>query len=315
MQRKTWFMMPMLAIVLTVLVMPSAAFADESSSAADAHPMYRLYNPNSGEHFYTADAAERDNVVKAGWSYEGVAWNAPATSSTPVYRLYNANAGDHHYTTDRQEYDSLVAAGWVGENVGWYSDDAKGVGMYRLYNPNAYALGMSGAHHYTASKEEADNLVAISWILERDGAIEGAWYGVAEQASDESFTNPTSIDMPYKKGEKKDAALSGTLRYVPDDGLWSVCGFYYLDVENPIMVSYESFSDSKRVTKEFERFQVAENYNININGPKQGAGNVMLDPHIDKRVVIYGQLVDDSAGTLHYTTGVSFWRVDNVVEL
>lgn len=29
--------------------------------------MYRLYNPNSGEHIYTANEAERQNVIAAGW--------------------------------------------------------------------------------------------------------------------------------------------------------------------------------------------------------------------------------------------------------
>ncbi|MDO4404607.1 MAG: leucine-rich repeat domain-containing protein [Atopobiaceae bacterium] len=38
--------------------------------------MYRLYNPNSGEHFYTASEKERDSVVAAGWKYEGKAWYA-----------------------------------------------------------------------------------------------------------------------------------------------------------------------------------------------------------------------------------------------
>lgn len=38
--------------------------------------MYRLYNPNSGEHFYTANSAERDNLKRLGWSLEGVAWYA-----------------------------------------------------------------------------------------------------------------------------------------------------------------------------------------------------------------------------------------------
>ena len=36
--------------------------------------MYRLYNQNSGEHFYTASADEHDAVKAAGWSYEGISW-------------------------------------------------------------------------------------------------------------------------------------------------------------------------------------------------------------------------------------------------
>jgi len=69
----------------------------EEVNAADMH---RLYNPNSGEHFYTAAVAEKNHLVKVGWKYEGIGWIAPANGSA-VYRLYNANAGDHHYSATR----------------------------------------------------------------------------------------------------------------------------------------------------------------------------------------------------------------------
>lgn len=51
--------------------------------------MYRLYNPNSGEHFYTASEKEKDHLNSIGWNYEGIGWTAPEKSNTPVYRLYN----------------------------------------------------------------------------------------------------------------------------------------------------------------------------------------------------------------------------------
>lgn len=131
--------------------------------------MFRLYNPNSGEHFYTSNTDERDNLIKVGWRYEGVGWKAPATSNTPVYRLYNKNAGDHHYTMSIEERDNLVNIGWKYEGIGWYSDDAKSVPLYRQYNPNAKA----GSHNYTTSKAENDKLVNLGWRGEGVG-----WYGV-----------------------------------------------------------------------------------------------------------------------------------------
>lgn len=139
----------------------------EKKTAASA--MYRVYNPNSGEHFYTANAAEKDNLISLGWKDEGTAWYAPVTSGTPVYRLYNPNAGEHHYTTSAYERDSLVKVGWKNEGIGWYSDDAKSVTIYRLYNPNAYANN----HHYTAAAAEKDYLVSLGWNYE--GVC---WYGV-----------------------------------------------------------------------------------------------------------------------------------------
>ena len=130
--------------------------------------MLRLYNPNSGEHFYTASTVEKEILVKVGWKYEGLAWKAPVKSQTPVYRLYNKNAGDHHYTISSKEKDDLIKAGWKYEGIGWYSDDAKTVPLYRLYNPNAIA----GSHHYTISKTERDNLIKAGW---KDEGI--AWFG------------------------------------------------------------------------------------------------------------------------------------------
>ncbi|MCR5582061.1 MAG: leucine-rich repeat protein, partial [Eggerthellaceae bacterium] len=81
------------------------------SSSAATVTMNRLYNPNSGEHFYTASAEERDGLVALGWQYEGSGWVAPETSDTPVYRLYNPNGGDHHYTMSAEERDWLVSLG------------------------------------------------------------------------------------------------------------------------------------------------------------------------------------------------------------
>ena len=131
--------------------------------------MYRLYNPNSGEHFYTAGVGERDSLVSLGWKYEGVGWKAPKTSDTPVYRLYNPNAGDHHYTMSSGERDYLITVGCNYEGIGWYSDDSETVPIYRQYNPNAN----SGSHNYTVNKSENDWLVGLGWQDEGIG-----WYGI-----------------------------------------------------------------------------------------------------------------------------------------
>ena len=130
----------------------------------NAREMYRMYNPNSGEHFYTGSAQERDTLKDAGWKYEGVGFVAPRFSSTRMYRLYNPNSGDHHYTASVEEKENLEANGWNYEGVGWYTADS-GIPQYRLYNPNA----QTGSHHYTASEEERDSLVAAGWKYEGIG--------------------------------------------------------------------------------------------------------------------------------------------------
>ncbi|MFQ7235675.1 MAG: leucine-rich repeat domain-containing protein, partial [Enterococcus hulanensis] len=139
-----------------------------SSTEAEAADMYRLYNPNSGEHFYTANLTEKNKVQGAGWRYEGIGWYAP-TSGDPVYRLYNPNAGDHHYTLHLFEKNHLVSVGWRYEGVGWYSDKSKAVPLYRAYNPNAKA----GSHNYTVNNNEQQNLLRAGW--KNEGI---AWYGI-----------------------------------------------------------------------------------------------------------------------------------------
>ena len=141
--------------------------------AADPEPvatetMYRLYNPNSGEHFYTSSPVERQAVIDAGWNDEGVGWTAP-TEGIKVYRLYNSFAGEHHYTTSEAERDMLVSVGWTWEEGGWFSDPNESVPLYRAYNPNAYANN----HHYTLDWGEFQTLLGLGWQDEGVG-----WYGV-----------------------------------------------------------------------------------------------------------------------------------------
>ena len=144
------------------------AKAELDPEPAATRTMHRLYNPNSGEHFYTSSEAEYANVVAAGWADEGIGWTAPE-SGDPVYRLYNANGGEHHYTLSTAERDMLVAAGWSYEGEGWRSAGSDGTPLYREYNPNAFANN----HNYTTDASEHDYLIGLGW---RDEGI--AWYGV-----------------------------------------------------------------------------------------------------------------------------------------
>lgn len=141
---------------------------DDPGTQVESVTMYRLYNPNSGEHFYTTSTIERDAVIAAGWNDEGIGWIAPSTGA-PVYRLYNQYGGEHHYTMSEVERDMLVSVGWIWEEGGWFSDPNQAVPLYRLYNPNAYANN----HHYTTSEVERDYLLSIGW---NDEDI--AWHGI-----------------------------------------------------------------------------------------------------------------------------------------
>lgn len=114
-------------------------------------PFFRLYNPDTGDHFYTTDANERDRAIaRFGYRSEGIACSVFAASSqpglTPLYRLWNGDAHDHFYTIDSAERDrAQTLSRYRDEPIACYvfpvpgptqSAPAGSVPLYRLYVPD-----------------------------------------------------------------------------------------------------------------------------------------------------------------------------------
>jgi len=132
--------------------------------------MYRMYDPNGFEHFYTGSTEERDFLVEQGWHYEGIGFTFPLATGLPVYRLYDRyNTFEHLYTMDEAEKNALIAQGWVLEGIAFNSAFENEVPQYRLHNPNA----TRGAYHFTASIEERDYLISLGWEYQGIG-----WYSM-----------------------------------------------------------------------------------------------------------------------------------------
>jgi lipoprotein-anchoring transpeptidase ErfK/SrfK len=151
------------------------AYADDQAAADDSSAVfiYRMYNSKKGGHLYTASYEERNNLALSGWTYEGIGWIEPSSSSTPVYRLYNARNGDHFFTASEEERAGIAAQrDWRDEGVAFYSDDQREVPVYRASN-------VSGQHSYTTSAEEISNLTAAGWNAE-----DIAWYAANSSAQD-----------------------------------------------------------------------------------------------------------------------------------
>ncbi|MGI6118955.1 MAG: N-acetylmuramoyl-L-alanine amidase [Bilifractor sp.] len=168
-------------LIASFLIFPGKSTEKVFAQSKESVPVYRMYNPNSGEHFYTKSETEKKHLRSLGWKYEGVGWVSPVTSSVQVFRLYNPVAGDHHYTLSSAERDHLVSVGWRYEGIGWYSDENETVPVYRQYNPNA----VSGTHNFTTKKAENDHLAQIGWRAEGI-----SWYSL-------SF-NPADYEQPPK---------------------------------------------------------------------------------------------------------------------
>ena len=195
-------------------VITTLAAGSESTDLAEA--IYRVYNPNSGEHLFTTNHEEVLTCIGAGWEEGDVAWYAPK-SGDAVYRLFNPNhpLGDHHYTADKAEADWLVGQGWNNEGVKFYSAQKDGLDrdeIISLYNPNAYAAGLA-THHLTLDTAE------VSWLVGQGWTNEGVkFYGYAEDPDEPVVGQLTvSIDNETPKvGDTLNAIVlggAGTVTY------------------------------------------------------------------------------------------------------
>lgn len=131
--------------------------------------IYRLYNPYTYEHLLTSGEQEKNILISAGWSLDGLAWKAPKEGEI-VYRLYNPYDDWHTYTVSEAEKNTMMAAGWLLDGpISSSADKDSGKPIYRLFNPYV----QTNFHLFTAGEDERDLLVNSGWILEGI-----AWYAV-----------------------------------------------------------------------------------------------------------------------------------------
>lgn len=133
--------------------------------------IFRFYNVQSGAHFYSASAVERDDVLVRldEFIFEGAAFRSPAefdlsggVQPMPIWRFYNTETGAHFYTMSVAERDAVDAnlPTFNLEGIGYHALPVKGsapdtIPLYRFYNTN------SGAHFYTAAEAEKDFVVTL----------------------------------------------------------------------------------------------------------------------------------------------------------
>ena len=81
---------------------------------------YRLYNPQTHQHYWTTSGSEKQSLMKSGWHYDGIGWGSVSSAKTPIYRLYS-KSGEHFYTINTTEKDTLIKAGYRYEGVAFYT--------------------------------------------------------------------------------------------------------------------------------------------------------------------------------------------------
>jgi uncharacterized delta-60 repeat protein len=138
----------------------NTGFALLNSAAPGATALYRLYNLQTGRHYYTANAAERDALVALnpppptgpdtrtmGWRYEtieGYIFTAAAPDAVPIFRLYNQRTGTHLYTENAATKEAILS-----QNPGvWFEHEPLGFayptnGLGQVTAPAAAAVAVS----------------------------------------------------------------------------------------------------------------------------------------------------------------------------
>ena len=142
--------------------------------------LYRVYNPNNGDHYFTTVKGEYEALVAMGWQAEGVRYqvvninvNVPDDDAnkdrlhafgTEIWSVYNPNTGEH-LLTEEGEADALAQVGWIKEDPKFYTVQNGSESVVRVYNPNT-----NGPAHLYTDASEANGLAKIGWSIDNNGA-------------------------------------------------------------------------------------------------------------------------------------------------
>ena len=144
--------------------------------------VHRLFNPNTGQHLFTADANEAAALTRIGWRYETVAWAQPQADDpakdaepegeTPGEELVadaeaRAQAPAEDATDDPGDVDPADPTDPEAPS----EPDAPATTVYRLYNPT------NGEHHYTLDANEYAELPSYGWRQEGEAFTSDAAKG------------------------------------------------------------------------------------------------------------------------------------------
>jgi hypothetical protein len=114
-------------------------------------PLYRYYNGQNTDHFYTTNRSEVDS--NSEWAYEGIQCYIlpkPIPGSVPLHRYWHALAFDHFYTTDPNEIIRRPE-GWSYEGIQGYVMPQQVTGTVPLYRYWGHT-----DHFYTTSRQEIE---------------------------------------------------------------------------------------------------------------------------------------------------------------
>ncbi len=136
--------------------------------------VFRFFDTQTGTHFYTDSAAERDQTLstRPDLTFEGVGLNAdsPQTdpNAAPVFRFFDTSTGSHFYTASTTERNGLTSgqSGLTYEGIAFYEDttaQTNDTAVYRFFDK------IDGTHFYTPNQNEFASVLATRGDLVNEG--------------------------------------------------------------------------------------------------------------------------------------------------
>jgi|GEM_PF-3343122 len=142
-----------------------------SDSTSEFVPLYRLWNSNSGDYFYTTKESEKTKAIGLGYVDEGslgYVFTNQVSGTVPLYRFWSSSMEDHFYTTKESEKTKVMGLGFAYEGIVGYVYSASGSdrdAIYRFWNSQL------SNHFYTTSSSEKLKLeqpeyITAGWVYE-----------------------------------------------------------------------------------------------------------------------------------------------------
>ncbi len=216
-----------------------AGFALSFNPVPGGVAISRLYNVQTGRHYYTTSTGERDFLVslipvnhpdfgKVGWRYEldePFVYPVQVPGTTEIFRLYNNNSGVHLYTESAAQKDAILAA-FPGIWVQHSSLGFAFIDPARSFVPNGPFFATAAASSAAATSASATAAVTVSSgtsseaaettdrLVRTVGEVPGSTTRSAAPASAPA-TSSEAASIPVSSGEPEASAI---------DMFWSSLG-------------------------------------------------------------------------------------------
>ena len=123
--------------------------------------VWRLYNPKSGGHFFSANYTEVNTYLMNGWKSDGIVSYSSDNGDISVHRLYNPKTNYHILSSNSAEINSLKSQGWKDDGE-IFKANSSGKPVWRLSNKGRY-FATNNTDELSIYKNAGWNIDGISY--------------------------------------------------------------------------------------------------------------------------------------------------------